>query len=419
MSADVDQERETAGPGEAEAAADARRGRDAQPEAGPGTSEAGPGTEAGPVAPEAGPGTSEAGPGMSEAGSVAPEAGPGTSEAGPGTSEAGPGTPEAPAPQSEARPSRRARLLRTAAALVLIAATCFAVGGSLRGAGTEMAEAAGRPGGVLLLIAALLANAAGLVLSMLSWRVLVVDGGSTARTSDTARIFFIGVISKFVPGRIWGVLAHIQLGKAVGIAPERMIAAFGLGLVIGMTTGAAAGLLVAPAVFGAGAWVFAPLVLPAAAAVARPGWVGRLVAWTMRLARRPDGAAEGSPRALRLSIGWACASWAVSGLHLWAIVVLLGAPPLLSLPVCVGGFALATVAGSLAFVLPDGWGARELVLLAPLGAVMPLSAATAAVIASRLVCVLSEVAATGAALAWARAAGPLPTPRPALQEGAA
>lgn len=403
MSADVDQERETAGPGEAaEAAADARRGRGAQPEAGPGTSEAGP------VAPEAGPGTSEAGP-------ATPAAGPGTPEAGPVAPEAGP-----VAPQADARPSRRARLLRTAAALVLIAATCFAVGGSLRGgAGTEMAEAAGRPGGVLLLIAALLANAAGLVLSMLSWRVLVVDGGSTARTSDTARIFFIGVISKFVPGRIWGVLAHIQLGKAVGIAPERMIAAFGLGLVIGMTTGAAAGLLVAPAVFGAGAWVFAPLVLLAAAAVARPGWVGRLVAWTMRLARRPDGAAEGSPRALRLSIGWACASWAVSGLHLWAIVVLLGAPPLLSLPVCVGGFALATVAGSLAFVLPDGWGARELVLLAPLGAVMPLSAATAAVIASRLVCVLSEVAATGAALAWARAAGPLPTPRPALQEGAA
>ncbi|MFE1369845.1 lysylphosphatidylglycerol synthase domain-containing protein [Streptomyces anulatus] len=402
MSADVDQEREAAGAGSP----------------GDGASTAGSGTEAGEAnerrgalaPPEAGPGTPEAGPGISEAGPGTPEAE--APEAGAGTSRSG-------APQAVARPSRRARLLRTAAALVLIAATCFAVGGSLRGAGTEMAEAAGRPGGVLLLIAALLANAAGLVLSMLSWRVLVVDGGSTARTSDTARIFFIGVISKFVPGRIWGVLAHIQLGKAVGIAPERMIAAFGLGLVIGMTTGAAAGLLVAPAVFGAGAWVFAPLVLLAVAAVARPGWVGRLVAWTMRLARRPDGAAEGSPRALRLSIGWACASWAVSGLHLWAIVVLLGAPPLLSLPVCVGGFALATVAGSLAFVLPDGWGARELVLLAPLGAVMPLSAATAAVIASRLVCVLSEVAATGAALAWARAAGPLPTPRPALQEGAA
>ncbi|MFJ1593194.1 hypothetical protein ACIOD0_23575 [Kitasatospora albolonga] len=376
------------------------------------------------------------------AGAVEAAPGDGASGAAPGDGSPGnapgDGVPEA----APVRPSRRARLFRWAAALALIAATCFAVGGALRGAGTEVAQAAGRPGGVLLLGAALLANAAGLVLSMLSWRVLVVDRGVVdggagdggagdggagggggrgpkARTSDIARIFFIGVISKFVPGRIWGVLAHIQLGKALGIAPERMIAAFGLGLVIGMTTGAAAGLLVAPAVFGAHAWVFAPLVLLAVAAVARPGWVGRLVAWTMRLARRPDRSAPSSPRALRISIGWACASWAVSGLHLWAIAVLLGAPPLLSLPLCVGGFALATVAGSLAFVLPDGWGARELVLLAPLSAVMPLSAAAAAVIASRLVCVLSEVAATGGALLWARAAGPLPTPRPALQEGAA
>ncbi|MER5883730.1 lysylphosphatidylglycerol synthase domain-containing protein [Streptomyces sp. NPDC001941] len=317
--------------------------------------------------------------------------------------------------------SRRSRVLRLLVALALVAATCFAVGGSLRGAGTEVVRAAGRPGGAALLVAALLANAAGLVLSMLSWRVLVVDGGSAARACDTARIFFIGVISKFVPGRIWGVLAHVQLGKAVGIAPERMVAAFGLGLVIGTATGAAAGLLVAPAVFGTYAWVFAPLVLVAVAAVVRPGWVGRLVAWTMRLVRRPAGAAASSPRSLRLSIGWACASWAVSGLHLWALAVLLGAPPLASLPVCVGGFALATVAGSLAFVLPDGWGARELVLLGPLSAVMPLPAAAAAVVASRLVCVLSEVGATGAALLWARAAGPLPVPVPrsAFQEGTA
>ncbi|WYB32167.1 hypothetical protein V6574_24620 [Streptomyces sp. SM1P] len=50
------------------------------------------------------------------------------------------------APKATPRPSRWARLLRPAAALVLVAATCFAVGGSLRAAGTELADAAGRPG---------------------------------------------------------------------------------------------------------------------------------------------------------------------------------------------------------------------------------------------------------------------------------
>ncbi|MFJ6085074.1 lysylphosphatidylglycerol synthase domain-containing protein [Streptomyces sp. NPDC092369] len=322
-------------------------------------------------------------------------------------------------PDPGERPSRRSRVLRVVVAVALIAATVFAVGGSVRGAGSEISQAADRPGGVLLLGAALVANAVGLGLSMLSWRVLLSDGGRRIRAADAARIFFIGVISKFVPGRVWGVLAHVQLGKAVGIAPEQMIAAFGLGLVIGTSTGAAFGLLVAPAVLGAQAWVLAPLILLAAAAVARPGWVNGLVSLTMRLARRPASAVQGSPRTVRASIGWACVSWVVSGLHLWAIAVLFGAPPLSSLPVCVGGFALATVAGSLAFVLPDGWGARELVLLALLSPVLPLPAATAAAITSRVVCVLSEVAATGGALLWARAAGPARSPRTSLQEGTA
>ncbi|MER6910336.1 lysylphosphatidylglycerol synthase domain-containing protein [Streptomyces sp. NPDC000594] len=312
----------------------------------------------------------------------------------------------------------RSRILRILAAVVLLGATALAVGGSLEAAGAEVSAAARAPGGPLLLVAAVLANAAGLTLSMLSWRVLVVDGGSRLPMPVAARIFFIGFISKFIPGRIWGVLAHLQLGRDAGVAPERMLSGFGLGLVIGIATGAGAGLLVAPTVLGGYAWALAPLVLLAAAAYARPGWVNRLVALAMRLARRPA-VEPGSPRAVRRSILLALASWAVSGLHLWALAVLFGAPAVPSLAVSVGGFALATVAGSLAFVLPDGIGARELVLLAPLAAVMPLSAATAAVIASRLVCVLSEVATTGAALLWARLARPAPPAlsRTAVPEG--
>ncbi|MGV9316267.1 lysylphosphatidylglycerol synthase domain-containing protein [Streptomyces sp. NPDC003691] len=334
------------------------------------------------------------------AAAAAPAGGPGPSGAAK--------TAEPPAPAPPRTRPLRSRILRALAAVVLLTATALAVGGSLEGAGTEISEAARRPGGALLLVSAVLANAAGLMLSMLSWRVLVTDGGTGLPLPVAARIFFIGFISKFVPGRIWGVLAHIQLGRDAGVAPERMLAGFGLGLVTGIATGAAAGLLVAPAVLGGHAWVLAPLVLLALAAYARPGWVNRLVAAALKLARRPP-VEPGSPRAVRRSILLALASWGVSGLHLWALAVLYGAPAGASLAVTVGGFALATVAGSLAFVLPDGIGARELVLLAPLATLMPLSAATAVVITSRLVCVLSEVAATGAALLWARLARRAPT----------
>ncbi|MFE0424777.1 lysylphosphatidylglycerol synthase domain-containing protein [Streptomyces sp. NPDC058953] len=341
---------------------------------------------------------------------MGPSAVPGTSAAPgpsavPGPSAAsGPAEPDAQAPAPR---STRSRILRALAAVVLLGATALAVGGSLDGAGTELSAAADHPGGIVLLVLAVLANAVGLTLSMLSWRVLVADGATRLPMPVAARIFFIGFISKFVPGRIWGVLAHLRLGRDAGVAPERMLSGFGLGLVIGVVTGAWAGLLVAPAVLGAYAWTLAPLVLAAAAAYARPGWVNHLVARALKAARRPP-VEPGSPRSLRRSLLFALASWGVSGLHLWALAVLFGAPAGAALPVAVGGFALATVAGSLAFVLPDGIGARELVLLAPLAAVMPPAAATATVIASRLVCVLSEVAATGAALLWARLARPAP-----------
>ncbi|MGW5424224.1 hypothetical protein [Streptomyces sp. NPDC003943] len=88
----------------------------------------------------------------------------------------------------------------------------------------------------------------------------------------------------------------------------------------------------------------------------------------------------------------------MSGLHLWALAVMLGAPPLTALPVCVGGFALATAAASLVVVLPDGWGAREALLLLSLTAVLPWREATAVAVASRVVCTLSEVLVGGAAL---------------------
>jgi uncharacterized membrane protein YbhN (UPF0104 family) len=82
----------------------------------------------------------------------------------------------------------------------------------------------------------------------------------------------------------------------------------------------------------------------------------------------------------------------VSGHHLWLLAVTAGAPPAKSYLICVAGFAAATVAGLVVMIAPDGLGVREAVLLVGLATVMPLSVATPVVLASRLVCALSEVA---------------------------
>src|SRR5690606_23879756 len=114
--------------------------------------------------------------------------------------------------------------------------------------------------------------------------------------------------------------------------------------------------------------------------------------------RRPAPPARASDRSIRMSIVAQTLSWAVSGLHLWFLAVAAGASPLPALPVCVGAFGVAVVAGHLAVLLPDGIGVREAVLLAALITVLPMSTAGAVVLLSRLACTLSEIAVAAVAL---------------------
>ena len=106
-----------------------------------------------------------------------------------------------------------------------------------------------------------------------------------------------------------------------------------------------------------------------------------------------------SARGVRLSVGWQTLSWLISGVHLWLLAIAMSAPPARALPLCVGAFAVATVVGLLAVVMPNGIGVREAVLLAALTAVLPVPSAAVVALASRLVSTVSEVVLGGAALA--------------------
>ncbi|WP_412539465.1 lysylphosphatidylglycerol synthase domain-containing protein [Longispora sp. K20-0274] len=313
----------------------------------------------------------------------------------------GAGRDEAGRPGSAVAEGRAApwgRVLRVAVALVVLGAVGFALWTALHEDGPRVLDLFDRPGAVPLLLGACAANIAGLVLGMASWRALLADRiGPVAG----ARIFFLGQLSKYVPGRVWGVLTHVQLGKRLGVPASRMVGAYVVSLGVTTLTGAAVGLLVGPAVLGRQAyWLLAPAAL-VVACVLRPALLHRALVLAARLSRREEPApAPGTRKALIV----ATVSWLVSGLHLWALLLLCGADPVAGLPVGVGAFALATVAGSLALILPDGWGVRELVLMAALATVVPWSVAGVVAVASRLVCVVCEVLTSLTALGWARLA---------------
>ncbi|GHH92094.1 lysylphosphatidylglycerol synthase domain-containing protein [Streptomyces capillispiralis] len=305
---------------------------------------------------------------------------------------------------------RRLRALLTPA--VVLTALVF-VGLALREDGPRAARALARPEAVPLLAAAVAANVAGLVLAVHAWRVLI-PGEHAVRGLYAAKIYFLGQLSKYIPGRVWGVLTHVAHGRAVGVPGAQMTSAYVLSLALTLLTGAGVALLAAPAAMpGTWPWLLLP-ALGLAACVVRPALATRPVTALARRLRRPVRVPDDAT--VRRAMLLAVASWLVSGAHLWFVVLALDAPVWRSAGPAVGAFALATVVSSLALIVPDGWGVRELTITAALAVVLPGGAAVTAALASRLVCVVAELGSSAVVLAWARfrgAPGPPVSPRPA------
>jgi glycosyltransferase 2 family protein len=297
-----------------------------------------------------------------------------------------------------AAPRRWRHLLRVLLAVVFVAAVGGAVAVTLRGQDWSVLATLTTPRAAVLAVGALLANGTALLLTMVSWRELLTDLGAPTTLRDGARIFFVGFVAKFVPGRVWTLLANIHLGRAAGIAPAQMTATFVLSMVVSMLTGLTGGLIAAPVVLGVKALWLVPPCLLLVACVVRPDLVNQFARLLTRLLRRPAPASRASDRGLRRSITIQLTSWGVAGLHLWLLALAAGAPPVRSFAVCVGAFGLATVLGSVVIFVPDGVGVREVLLIGALTTVMPLPSASAVVLVSRLVCTLSELLCAGIAL---------------------
>ncbi|WP_067498685.1 lysylphosphatidylglycerol synthase domain-containing protein [Actinoplanes sp. TFC3] len=299
--------------------------------------------------------------------------------------------------------SERRAWWKTALTGLFMVAAAGGVALALRHQGWEVLAQLRQPRVIPYVLGSLAANLAGLVLGLLSWRRFVVDVGGPVGARDCARIWAVGMFGKYIPGRLWGLVAHVRMGKSAGINAGRMATAFLLSFGVVMLTGAAIGMLAAPGlampgVGGSAQWWLAVPVLVLVVALIWPGLANRLVLLMARLARRPAPERLASAAGMRTGIVLALASWLVAGVHLWILTVMLGADPVRALPVGVGGFALATVAGSAALIMPDGWGARELTLTVALATVLPWGEAGVVALASRLVCIVAELGAAAVVL---------------------
>ncbi|MFC5830992.1 lysylphosphatidylglycerol synthase transmembrane domain-containing protein [Nonomuraea insulae] len=253
----------------------------------------------------------------------------------------------------------------------------------------------------LLLGGSVLASMAGLSLGFLAWRVVLLELGPPVSEPRVVRIFFVGFLSKYVPGRVPGMIATTKVATANGVTFGRLMTAAALVMSLVLLSGFTVGLLAGVQMLGAqAAWLAGAAVLIVFVLV-RPQIVNHSSALLLRLLRRPAAANAASVRGVRLAVAWQSLSWMVTGLHLWPLAIAMGAPPSRSLALCVGAFTLATSIGIASLFIPDGIGVREAVLTAALTVVLPAPAAAAVALASRLVSTVSEVLLGAAALAIA------------------
>lgn len=294
--------------------------------------------------------------------------------------------------------------LRIVLAVLVLAAVTVAV---YRNWAEVSADLRRISGGSLLLAAGLVALAP--ILTVLGWRVILADLGSPLHLAPAGGIYFVGQLGKYVPGSVWSIVAQAEMGTRLHIPRARSAVAGLITIGLAAICGFAVGLPALPLLFqrdDTQSVVWAVLLaVPLFALVLWPRLLNRGIALGLRLLRREPLEHNLSGRAVLLSGACFVGAWLASGAHAWVLVRAVGestvSPERLAL-VSVCGFALASSLAMFTFVLPAGVGAREGLLVLLLAPATSASAATAVVVLSRFLTVISDVVFAAAGWLWAR-----------------
>ena len=227
------------------------------------------------------------------------------------------------------------------------------------------------------------------------WRGVLARLGDPLRPAAAVRVYFASGMAKYLPGSLWFAVGRVLLAEQAGV-PKRIttvsIALETALIVVASLSVASLGLTALPEV---PVWPYALVLGGLVGFLIWPRPVFALLNWGLaRVGRAP----------VTVRLGWRdlgallpvfLANWLVYGLisFCWTAAVF---PPLAGadLPGVTGLFTAAWVIGFLALVVPNGWGVREGIITAGLHTLLglPLPAAGAAAVLSRLGTILGEAA---------------------------
>ncbi|WP_220093006.1 lysylphosphatidylglycerol synthase domain-containing protein [Actinomyces sp. Z5] len=253
----------------------------------------------------------------------------------------------------------------------------------------------------LLLLGSLLAGMIYVLLTMLAWRVLLADMGTTLPLSAAFRVFFVSQLGKYMPGGVWNILAAAELGADHDIPRRRSVSVMAVTVIVSIVTGAALAVVMMPFAsdqlrdsYGWVSWT-----LPVFVVMLLPPVLNRLLALVFRLTGRPPLEHPVSWSGIGACTAWTLVAWAVAGIQVWLLGIgigMAGSPATLAL--CIGGYAMAWTVGFLIVFVPAGAGVREGVLGLVLAGSLTTGGVVAVVLLSRVVLTVADLVMGGGSL---------------------
>jgi uncharacterized membrane protein YbhN (UPF0104 family) len=248
-----------------------------------------------------------------------------------------------------------------------------------------------------VLVLAFVLGLLGLCCNLMVWREMLADLGTRLSIPEAWRIYFIGGLSKYIPGSIWPVLAQAELGADRGIPRSRSA----MSVIVCYAVMACSGVVIAAITLpfaSAGSvvqyfWIL--LLIPIGVAALSPPILNRLLRFVLRLAHQDQGQMSVSYRGLARTMAWAVASWIFNGLVIYVLLRRLAGVHQGTLLISMGAYSLSWAVG-LVTPTPAGAGTREAVMIAVLHTQTTAGIALAVALVSRALSVVAD-AATGAA----------------------
>jgi glycosyltransferase 2 family protein len=204
------------------------------------------------------------------------------------------------------------------------------------------------------------------------WWLLLRGCGAPGPFWPAASVWGKSILARYVPGNVFMFVGRAWMSHSHGLPVERVTAA----MVYEQALGVCGALLAVAVLFPF--WEYRPgvtalslLAVPVLVALMHPRVFGPVAGWALRLLRRPPLKVTLGFGAVLGMLGLFTLDWLIAGTGAWLLARAITGLGVDDLPLVIVAYALAYVAGMVAFFVPSGIGVREAVLTASLSKELP------------------------------------------------